>query len=391
MIPIAATYLPIRSVLLLLTLSVVLSLSDGIRWSSAQDAPLNQPANRLDDAIDRGFKILYKGVQNYPEHRSCFSCHHQALPLLAMSQHQSNSTPYWKTPIAQSILEFTEESFVGKRELMRMGQGVGGKALTAGYGLWTMDLARAPRNDTIDAMLEYLLVTQSQDGAWDFQSLRPPAASSRSMATAIAVYSLRAFGVGSIEKNRLDKAFNNARKWADIADPTQSHEELIGFVWLDTMLNQEGVKSDVKREFPRTKIGQRQTALSVSELLSESQRDDGGWAQMPDMESDAYATGQALLMLNQIGMGTTKSIHDDEFYRNGIDFLLRTQHADGSWHVVSRSKPVQVYFDNGDPHGKDQFISMMATSWATAALANHRSRGVDPLESFQVAERRLHR
>ena len=27
------------------------------------------------------------------------------------------------------------------------------------------------------------------------------------------------------------------------------------------------------------------------------------------------------------------------------------------------------FFDNGDPYGKNQFISISATSWATAALA----------------------
>jgi N-acyl-D-amino-acid deacylase len=30
---------------------------------------------------------------------------------------------------------------------------------------------------------------------------------------------------------------------------------------------------------------------------------------------------------------------------------------------------VQVFFDNGDPHGKHQFISVAATCWAVAALA----------------------
>ena len=53
----------------------------------------------------------------------------------------------------------------------------------------------------------------------------------------------------------------------------------------------------------------------------------------------------------------------------GCDYLLETQQDDGSWKVETRSKPVQVYFDNGDPHGKHQFISIPATSWAVVALA----------------------
>jgi hypothetical protein len=52
-----------------------------------------------------------------------------------------------------------------------------------------------------------------------------------------------------------------------------------------------------------------------------------------------------------------------------VDFLLKTQREDGSWLVRSRSKPFQTYFESGFPHGKDQFISMAATGWATAALS----------------------
>ena len=55
--------------------------------------------------------------------------------------------------------------------------------------------------------------------------------------------------------------------------------------------------------------------------------------------------------------------------RRGLEFLVETQKDDGSWHVASRSRPIQRYFESGFPHGKDQFISMSATGWAVAALA----------------------
>ena len=103
--------------------------------------------------------------------------------------------------------------------------------------------------------------------------------------------------------------------------------------------------------------------------LLKRQRKDGGWAQLPDMKSDAYATGQTL---HALVTGTVPSERDSAF-RMAIDrarsYLIRTQKEDGSWFVKSRSKPIQKFFDNGDPHGKDQFISIAATSWATAALA----------------------
>jgi hypothetical protein len=52
-----------------------------------------------------------------------------------------------------------------------------------------------------------------------------------------------------------------------------------------------------------------------------------------------------------------------------VAFLLKTQRADGTWAIKTRSKPFQPYYESGFPHGKDQFISIAATGWATAALA----------------------
>jgi hypothetical protein len=93
------------------------------------------------------------------------------------------------------------------------------------------------------------------------------------------------------------------------------------------------------------------------------QRADGGWGQLPTLQSDAYATGQALMALGASGLSAK-----DPVYRRGVTFLLRTQLEDGSWFVRSRAVPIQPYFDSGFPHEHDQFISAAATNWATMAL-----------------------
>jgi hypothetical protein len=100
------------------------------------------------------------------------------------------------------------------------------------------------------------------------------------------------------------------------------------------------------------------------ELISE-QRPDGGWAQLPGLETDAYATGQALVALSW-GARLPAS---DPAYQRGVAYLLRTQFADGSWLVRSRSFPLQPYKESGFPHGKDQWISAAGTSWAAIALS----------------------
>src|SRR5215813_13191352 len=61
------------------------------------------------------------------------------------------------------------------------------------------------------------------------------------------------------------------------------------------------------------------------------QRQDGGWAQLPGLEADAYATGQALVALQSAG----ESVASAE-YQRAVAFLLRTQFPDGSWLVRTR-------------------------------------------------------
>src|SRR5262249_20901689 len=111
-------------------------------------------------------------------------------------------------------------------------------------------------------------------------------------------------------------------------------------------------------------IGAEQERIEAArDVLMGEQRTDGGWAQLPHMNSDAYATGTALLALRTSGVGP-----NDPTYRKGVAYLLRTQRPDGAWVVETRSPPLQKFFDNGDPGGKSQFISFAATGWATLAL-----------------------
>jgi hypothetical protein len=98
--------------------------------------------------------------------------------------------------------------------------------------------------------------------------------------------------------------------------------------------------------------------------VAAAQRADGGWAQLDTLSSDAYATGQALYALNTAGHLRQEALN------KGVRFLLDAQLADGSWHVRSRSYPLQPnYFDTGFPHGRDQWISAAATSWACIGLS----------------------
>ena len=110
----------------------------------------------------------------------------------------------------------------------------------------------------------------------------------------------------------------------------------------------------------------RTSLRTLADAILATQRTDGGWSQRAELASDPYATGQALFALSSaIGLAPT-----DAAYQRGVKFLLSTQRADGSWYVRSRAVKFQPFFESGFPYGHDQWISSMATGWATAALAH---------------------
>ena len=103
------------------------------------------------------------------------------------------------------------------------------------------------------------------------------------------------------------------------------------------------------------------TIRTAAAALVAQQRSDGGWSQLPSLQSDAYATASALAALAQAGTIGVNA--------KGVAWLVAAQNPDGSWHVKTRSKPFQPYFESGFPHGKDQFLSIHASCWAVIALA----------------------
>jgi squalene cyclase len=156
---------------------------------------------------------------------------------------------------------------------------------------------------------------------------------------------MQAYTPPGLEK-QFQQQFVRARKWLESATPRENQEDafrLLGLKWTDAS---------------------QKTIDQAREAQLASQNDDGGWSQLPQLPSDAYATGLALYALHIGGDVAT----DSPEYKNGVSFLLRTQDRQGAWHVKSRSYGIQPYFESGFPYEHDQWISSAATGWATAAL-----------------------
>jgi N-acyl-D-amino-acid deacylase len=309
--------------------------------ANASQTPDSQSAR---SAIARGLDVVTKAAQRYPENQSCFSCHHQTLPLLAAVTARDHGFDVDQT-LLPAQTAFTRESFHDHLDDLREGRGIGGRAMTVGYGLWALRLADVPADETTEAMAAYLLKTQHDDGHWSRQTSRPPLEESNVACTTLAIYGLKHFAAES-QRPAADGAIEKAAHWLAEAQ-IESQDDKCFRLWSLCLL---GAPADQIAEARRTVFA--------------AQREDGGWPQLATMESDAYATGQTLWILQATGFSPA-----EEAYQRGTRYLISTQCEDGSWFVRSRSKPVQPYFDNGDPHGKDQFISTPTTCWAVAALA----------------------
>ncbi|MGE3819780.1 MAG: amidohydrolase family protein, partial [Isosphaeraceae bacterium] len=255
-------------------------------------------------------------------------------------------------PEARALLvdqaEFTLDSYRSRIEGLRQGTGIGGGAMTVGYGLWALQVAGHPPDETTDAMVDFLLKTQRPDGHWPSGTNRPPLEESALTATTLGALGLEWYCRDDSRRKAAREAIARAGQWIAKA-PVKVQEDRNSKLWgLSSIPDQ--VDGEALGKF-------RQEILAT-------QRDDGGWPSRDDLPSDAYATGQTLVRLLDSQGGS-----DEPAIRKGIAYLLKTQLEDGSWKVETRSKPIQVMFDNGDPHGKHQFISTPATAWAVVALA----------------------
>lgn len=295
-------------------------------------------------AIDRALPLLATAARGSAEHRNCFTCHGQALPVFALKAavlRGWNTDRELITEQADHTLSYLQQGL----ERYRAGQGQGGRADMAGYALWTLNSAGHAPDETTAVVVDFLLGYRNESAFWPPSSQRPPSEGSRFTATYVALRGIRDFG--SPEQQRLaEPRIAMAREWLE-ANPGDDTE--------DRVFRLRALKL-VNADLPLVR--------SAADELIKGQHADGGWSQTTELPSDAYATGTVLVALAD----ESCLAPDHPAYVRGVEFLLSNQEPDGSWKVSSRSRPFQKYFETGFPHGTDQFISTSATGWATVAL-----------------------
>ena len=292
----------------------------------------------------KALPLLAKAATGHAEQKSCFACHNQAPALMAhraaVARGFASSDALFKAQ-AEHVAGFA----AANRERYLKGQGTGGGVDTAGYLLFTLEQAAHPADENTAAVVEYLLQAQADRDHWRTGSNRPPTEASSFATTTLAIRAVKKWATPE-QRERAEKRVTAARGWLLKTRPGDTEDRVFRLL---------GLKA----------AGAPESDISAAAWdLLKTQQPDGGWRQLDTLTPDAYATGTALVALREAGGLPT----DHPAYARGVAFLLRTQLPDGSWHVRSRSKPFQPYYESGFPHEKDQFISSAATGWATTAL-----------------------
>jgi ankyrin repeat protein len=294
--------------------------------------------------------IVQHGSTNFAKMMQCFSCHDHALPMMALRAARERGVLVDEAAASQ----VAAKGFLFSPDLSSLDRAVQDPMIidpapSDGWALIAAHDVGLKPNLVTAVYARRVASCQRPDGHWITGDARPPQSYSLFTATALAVRTMHLYMPAQLGKETQQRSAR-AIKWLLTAEPHSTEDSayrLLGLYWAGA-----------------TSLECRRAARELLAL----QRSNGGWAEIPHMQPDAYSTGEALVALNEAG-GVSAS---DPAWKKGLQYLLASQESDGSWHVHTRMlSPAVVsppYFESGFPYGHDQFLSTAATSWAATAL-----------------------
>jgi ankyrin repeat protein len=314
------------------------------RQAAGAAAPIAAPAG-VKDAAERSLALLETSSQKFFEGSGCVSCHHQNATGLAAGEARVKGLRFDAKASAARI-DMLKEGPPPPLLLERMDINVPEIFASA---LAALAAENVPPNPVTDMIAANLAAAQALDGSWLVQNGagdRPPSEEGGITRVALCVRALKVYGSpgrGAEMSARIAKA----RAWLLAARPVTSEDrnmQLLGLSWADA---------------------DAATLKKLGAAILAQQQPDGAWRQHAGLATDAYATGQSLYVLAKAAALPPT----DPAYQRGVNYLVATQSANGSWRVASRAPKFQAFFNSGFPYGGDQWISAWATGWATMALA----------------------
>jgi ankyrin repeat protein len=314
---------------------------------TAHDAGAVPPAAPADlkTSIGRSLSLLSRMSVTSAANGGCASCHsHNIVDMAESAARVKGFASDAKLTTQRQALTLTRYfSLTSRYERLD-----GPVPEIDAYALLALYWSGYTPDRTTDSIATILMAQQWPNGSWSSGVVaRPPIEDGDIFRTALGVRAISIY-VPPARSAEAKVRVARARAWLEKARAETAEDrnmQLLGLHWAGA--------------------AQAEIAPLVKSILAR-QRPDGGWSQTDHLTSDAYATGQSLYAL--AGAGNVKADHPA--FKKGVAFLLSTQRADGSWYVKSRSPKFQPFFEGGFPYGHNQWISSMATGWATAALTH---------------------
>jgi ankyrin repeat protein len=313
--------------------------------SRVAEAPAPKAVRRTEgEAAARAVALLQQSSSLFFRESGCVGCHHQPATAMAVGHARAAGIAVDDRAAKEQGEMLTKGWGVSAEEML---QGIhrGGGSDRLVNQLLAVHAAGFAADAMTDAALADVALLQHRDGHW-FDEYEPRAPMADGVIARTA-YAIRAFKVLGWKGRRaeFEERIARAQRFLMAAKAVTGDDRamrVLGLAWSGA---------------PQREV------LAAARELAGRQREDGGWAGNDHLASDAFTTGESLVALRQGGL------KGDPAFRRGIEYLLKTQHADGSWHVRSRAVKFQPYFQSGFPFDHDQWISAAATAWAVQALA----------------------
>lgn len=310
--------------------------------AKAEPATVESPARK---AAERGLAFLLQDAVKWRETKKCATCHHGTMTVWAMSEAKRQGYTVAPETFADT-LQWTQERL---KDLDKPRDTRPGWKMVNTPALYLATLATTvPGQDAIppaeqERIKGHLLRHQEADGEWAWssappQNRYPPVFESDEVATLLGL-----IAIGPTTANdsaELTTARDRAQAWLAKAEATHTTQAKTFHLLLKV----------------RSKSAAEDLKANIDHLLS-LQNQDGGWSQLKDRASDAYATGQVLYVLNVAGLPS-----DRAEVQRGVSFLVTTQREDGSWPMTPRSHPGAKPASNIVP------ITYFGSAWGTLGL-----------------------
>lgn len=344
---------PVRALLACILGAALGGLCAGLAPGFAEGGRDGVASTEAAKAVAQGVSFLQKDTAQWKAEKKCANCHHGTMTVWALNEAKRQGYAVDAAFLSETA-QWTKERLAG---IEKPRDPRPGWSMISTLALYLSVMAHnQPELDTISRnelrqIADHAARHLEEDGSVLTpatmtpprpQNGPPPVFESREVLTLLAVLAMQPEEPGDPKEGSPVRAGRQkAETWLAGITPGD-----------DTQAAVLRLLVAVQEKKPRKAI-----RSSIAGILGR-QNPDGGWGQLRELPSDAYATGQALYVLSLAGVDRRRP----EIGR-AVGFLVRSQRPDGSWPMTSRAHPGATPFKNPAP------ITHFGSCWGVLGLA----------------------